>query len=298
MPTYSLTLEYDGTDFAGWQIQPHARTAMGVLKDALRTVTGETPELTAAGRTDAGAHAHGQVAGCTLERNWAPDDLRHALNAALPVDLAVRDADIRPATFNARRDAVERAYRYVIVCRDGHAPVTRRNAWTVRGPLDVGAMREAAAYLVGRHDFAAFGSAPREGGTTVRTVTAVTVEHVTISATTPAIASPGTAPNSDTHATVAAPADASSSDPNTAAPVLDAIIITVRADAFLRGMMRSFTGALVKIGRGRATPEWLGSLLDTATERDPRLTIAPARGLHQWAVRYPRSNNADRSLAA
>jgi tRNA pseudouridine38-40 synthase len=266
VPTYSLTLEYDGTDFAGWQIQPRARTAMGVLKDALRTVTGETPELSAAGRTDAGAHAHGQVAGCTLARAWAPDDLRHALNAALPADLAVRDAALQSDTFNARHDAVERTYRYLIVCREGHAPVTRRTAWTVRGPLDVDAMRAAAAFLVGRHDFAAFGSAPREGAGTVRTVTAVTVEHVTV--------------------------------PDTAAPILDAIIITVQADAFLRGMMRSFTGALVKIGRGRATAEWLGSLLDTATRRDPRVTVAPARGLHQWSVRYPDDNRIDQDRAA
>ncbi len=268
MPTYSLTLEYDGTDFAGWQIQPHVRTAMGVLKDALRTVTGETPELTAAGRTDAGAHAHGQVAGCTLTRAWAPDDLRHALNAALPQDLAVRDAALQPETFNARRDAVERTYRYLIVCRDGHAPVTRRNAWTVRRPLDVDAMRAAAASLVGRHDFAAFGSSPREGGSTVRTVSAVSVEHATMS------------------------------DTDTETPILDTIIITVRADAFLRGMMRSFTGALVKIGRGRATPEWLESLLDNAIGRDPRITIAPARGLHQWAVRYPRNSPAEQDRAA
>ena len=201
----------------------------------------------------------------------------------LPADLAVREAFIRSATFNARRDAVERTYRYLIVCRDGHAPVTRRNAWTVRGPLDVDAMRAAAAFLVGRHDFAAFGSAPREGGSTVRTVTGVTVEHVTLSATTDAVASSAEVSASESHATT---------------PVLDTIIITVQADAFLRGMMRSFTGALVKVGRGRATAEWLGSLLDTATSRDPRLTIAPARGLHQWAVRYPEHNRIDQDRAA
>ena len=84
MTTYSLTLEYDGTDFAGWQIQPSVRTAMGVFNDALRTVTSETPALTAAGRTDAGAHAHGQVVGCTLERGspgrwmpWLPWQSKH-----------------------------------------------------------------------------------------------------------------------------------------------------------------------------------------------------------------------------
>jgi tRNA pseudouridine38-40 synthase len=257
--TYSLTLEYDGTDFAGWQIQPSVRTAMGVFNDALRAVTSEVPALTAAGRTDAGAHAHGQVVGCTLERDWAPRDLRNALNATLPADLAVRSVAIRQDGFDARRDAVERTYRYLVVCRDGRSPVMRRNAWTVRGPLDVDAMRTAASHLVGKHDFAAFGSSPRTGGSTVRRVSSVSVE--------PNIFNSG---------------DASQSGE----PVLETVAITVHADAFLRGMMRSFTGALVKIGQGHATPEWLGSLVDNATGRDPSLAVAPARGLHQWSVRY------------
>jgi tRNA pseudouridine38-40 synthase len=258
VPTYSLTLEYDGTDFAGWQIQPRVRTAMGVLTDAIHAVTAETPALTAAGRTDSGAHAHGQVVGCTLEREWAPDPLRHALNAALPADLAVRSAAVVPEGFNARRDAVERTYRYLIVCRDERSPVTRRTAWTVRGPLDVDAMRAAAARFVGTHDFAAFGSSPRDGGSTVRHVTAVTVERHAIG-------------------------------DGAVSPILETVVITVHADAFLRGMMRSFTGALVKVGRGRATGEWVGSLLDSATQRDASITIAPARGLHQWSVRYAHS---------
>jgi tRNA pseudouridine38-40 synthase len=256
MTTYSFTLEYDGTDFAGWQIQPSVRTAMGVFNDALRTVTSETPALTAAGRTDAGAHAHGQVVGCTLERGWAPSDLRKALNATLPADLAVRSVAIRQDGFDARRDAVERTYRYLVVCRDGRSPVMRRNAWTVRGPLEIDAMRTAAAHLVGKHDFAAFGSSPRAGGSTVRHVASVSVE-----------------PNAF-------------NGNDAGEPVLETVAITVHADAFLRGMMRSFTGALVKIGQGRTTPEWLGSLVDTATARDPRLAVAPARGLHQWSVRY------------
>jgi tRNA pseudouridine38-40 synthase len=255
VPTFSLTLEYDGTDFAGWQIQPSARTAMGVFKDVLSAVTTETPALTAAGRTDAGAHAHGQVVGCTLERAWEPDTLRNALNANLPADIAVRHVALRDSAFDARRDAVERTYRYMIVCRDGRAPVLRRNAWRVRGPLDVDAMRAAAASLVGRHDFAAFGSAPRAGGSTVRNVAAVSIERNEI----------GT---------------------DSGEAVIDTVVITVHADAFLRGMMRSFTGALVKIGQGRATPEWLASLVDTATMRDPSVSVAPARGLHQWSVRY------------
>ena len=146
----------------------------------------------------------------------------------------------------------------------------RRNAWTVRGPLDIDAMRTAAAHLVGRHDFAAFGSSPRVGASTMRHVSSISVERVAWTAD-----------------------DASEQ----AEPVLDTIAITVRADAFLRGMMRSFTGALVKIGRGRATPEWLASLVDTATARDPSVAVAPARGLHQWSVRYE-PTITDQELAA
>jgi tRNA pseudouridine38-40 synthase len=134
--------------------------------------------------------------------------------------------------------------------------VTRRHAWTFRGPLDIDAMRSAAAHLVGRHDFAAFGSSPRAAGTTVRTVASVSI---------------------DRH-------DAGDGEPTQ--PVLETTTITVRADAFLRGMMRSFAGALVKIGQGRATAEWLASLVDTATARDASMSVAPARGLHQWSVRY------------
>ncbi|MFZ0178402.1 MAG: tRNA pseudouridine(38-40) synthase TruA [Candidatus Dormiibacterota bacterium] len=270
MPTYSLTLEYDGTDFAGWQIQPSVRTAMGVFNDALRTVTSETPALSAAGRTDSGAHAHGQVVGCTLERGWAPDELRNALNATLPADLAVRSVAVRQDRFHARRDAIERTYRYLIVCRDGRSPVMRRNAWTVRGPLDIDAMRTAAAHLVGRHDFAAFGTSPRPGGGTVRRVASVSIDRHDL----------GESAAADQHG-----------------PILETIAITVHADAFLRGMMRSFSGALVKIGQGRATPEWLGSLVDTATARDPSVAVAPARGLHQWSVRYE-PTRAEQVLAA
>ncbi len=259
MPTYSVTLEYDGTDFAGWQIQPSVRTAMGVFADALRAVTSETPALTAAGRTDSGAHAHGQVVGCTLARTWPPYDLRSALNATLPVDIAVRGVAFEDDSFDARRDAVERTYRYVIVCRDGRSPVMRRNAWTVRGPLDIDAMRSAAAHLIGKHDFAAFGSSPRPGGGTVRHVSDVSVVRYEIT-------------------------DETGRGGST--PRIETVVITVHADAFLRGMMRSFSGALVKIGQGRATAEWLASLVDTAVARDPSLVVAPARGLHQWAVRY------------
>ena len=258
MPTYRLTLEYDGTEFHGWQQQPQARTVAGVLLDAIHRVSGERPTLTAAGRTDAGAHAHGQVAGVSLSQTWEPERLKAALNASLPADVAVVAAMPHADGFDARRDAVDRTYRYVVVCRDGRAPVTRRHTWTVRGPLDLSAMRAAAQRLVGTHDFAAFGGATNPGGSTVRTVHSIDVTQHVIDAD-----------EREAH--------------------LDTVVITVRANAFLRGMMRAFAGALVKVGQGRLTHEWLSNLIDAGPARSPQIALAPARGLHQWRVSYVQS---------
>jgi tRNA pseudouridine38-40 synthase len=252
MPAYRLTVEYDGSDFAGWQVQPAHRTAMGTLRDACRSL-GEAPEtITAAGRTDAGAHAHGQVVGLTLRRDWDPRRLTAALNALLPQDIAVVGADHAEPSFHARRDAVDRTYRYLVLCREQRAPVTRRHAWTVRGPLDVDSMRAAARSLLGRHDFAAFGRSPAPGGSTVRTVHQVEVLHSLISGS----------------------------------PRFELVTIEVRADAFLRGMMRAFAGALVRVGQGRATTAWVAALVDHAATRDASVPLAPPHGLHQWSVSY------------
>lgn len=256
MPTYRLTLEYDGTGFHGWQAQPRGRTVEGALRDALRRLGEPLPRVTAAGRTDAGAHAHAQTAGVALQRDWEPAALGAALNAHLPEDVVVVSAAASAEHFNARRDALSRTYRYIILCRDRRAAMAREYAWTVRGPLDIDAMRTAARALVGTHDFAGFGAATSPRGTTVRTVHEAAVDRLTL----------------DT------PADR---------PVPEAIVLTVRANAFLRGMMRAFAGALVTVGQGRMTPAAFGQLLLVPSRRAETITVAPARGLHQWAVAYP-----------
>lgn len=255
MSTHRLTLEYDGTDFHGWQAQPGVRTVAGTLLDALELVTGERPAFTAAGRTDAGAHAHAQVVGIDLTRDWEPAVLRAALNALLPADVAVVSAERSAPAFHARRDAVLRTYRYVVASREARTPVLRRHSWHVRGPLDLDAMRVAAASLEGTHDFRAFGGATRPGGSTTRTVDSITVE---------------------------APPPAADDAPG--APQL--IVISVRANAFLRGMMRAFAGALVMVGQGKRPASWVADLVRGGAFRDGSLTVAPARGLHQWAVSY------------
>ena len=253
MPTFRLTLEYDGHDYSGWQRQPDRRTVEGVLRAAIAAVTGEEPALTAAGRTDAGAHAHGQVVGCRLERTWRPERLLAALNSHLPKDVSVRDIAPAAEDFHARFDAVARTYRYVVVPRAHRSPLARRYAWQVQGELDLGAMRNAADRLVGTHDFAAFGRAPNGSGTTVRTVHDVTVRRI---------------------------AAAAGEDCE-----LGAVVVEVNANAFLYGMMRSFAGALVTVGQGKMAPAEITRLL-RAGGRQADIAVAPAHGLHQWTVTY------------
>jgi tRNA pseudouridine(38-40) synthase len=175
MHSYALTLEYDGSRFSGWQRQPDRRTVEGVLREAILAVTGEEVRLTAAGRTDAGAHAHGQVVGCALRRPWEPRRLRAALNARLPEDAVVLEVRSAPDGFHARYDARTRTYRYVVAPRAERGAVARDHVWRVPRSLDLEAMRGAAAHLVGTHDFAAFGRSPRAGGATVRTIHSLTV---------------------------------------------------------------------------------------------------------------------------
>lgn len=258
--TVRLTVEYDGTRYHGWQYQPHAATVEGALREALHAVTGERPHLVAAGRTDAGAHAHGQVVAFTLEHARDLTVLRRALNATLPGDVSVLDAAVVPTGFHARYDAVARSYRYLVVPRRDRLAVARQYAWQVDGDLDLEAMRATAAVLAGRHDFAAFGRPPRPGGTTVRSVHRVEVR------------------------TAALVAGREERD--------RAVIIDVTADAFLYGMMRSIAAVLVDAGRGRLSAGEVAAML-REPGRARRPAPAPAHGLHQWTVIYPDAGDQD-----
>lgn len=155
MPTYRLTVEYDGTKFAGWQIQRQGRTVQGVLLEALRSVTGERDiVLRGAGRTDAGVHALGQVASLQCRRPMPAARLLAQLEGELPADIAVRDVQLLKGRFHPRHDAARRSYRYQIARR--RSAFGKRYTWWVRDPLDIAAMTAAAAEFVGRHDFAGF----------------------------------------------------------------------------------------------------------------------------------------------
>jgi len=169
--TVRLVLEYDGTEFSGWQRQRDRRTVQEVLEDALGELTGEPVSAVAAGRTDAGVHAAGQVVGFRTRSRIPAEGFLGGTNALLPRDVAVLRAEDAPPSFHARRDATGKHYRYRIVNRRSPAPLSARYATPVRAPLDEAGMAAAARPLLGTHDFSAFRNAGSVEGTGVRTLT-------------------------------------------------------------------------------------------------------------------------------
>lgn len=165
-----LVLEYDGTHYAGFQWQTGAPTIQAEIETALARLTGERIRITAAGRTDAGVHARGQVATFKTLSLLDVRDMQRALNALLPLDIAVVSARDVAADVHARFSAVRRTYRYTILNTAVRSPLLRATSYHVGGSLDVAAMHEAAQVLVGIHDFAAFGGPMHEGGSTVRMI--------------------------------------------------------------------------------------------------------------------------------
>ena len=221
-PVYRLLLEYDGADFEGWQAQPSGhRTVQGTLETALQRVTGERVRVTGAGRTDAGVHAEGQVASVALSGAAEPERLQRALNGVLPADLAVRGLEAAADAFDARRDATGKLYRYSVWNAPVPAPLRRRRALWLRRPLDLPAMRRAAADLVGSHDFRSFRAAGSSVRTSVRTLRRLEVR--------------GEAGG--------------------------AVELWFEGSGFLRYMVRNLVGTLLEVGSGRRDPGGMPVLL-------------------------------------
>jgi tRNA pseudouridine38-40 synthase len=165
-----LLVEYDGTEFSGWQRQPDCRTVQACLEEAFFSITGERLRLTAAGRTDAGVHAEGQVASLHTSSSIPATGLLRGLNTALPPDVAVLAVEDVAPRFDARRDARGKVYRYLIWNHMNRSPRRRKDVWHVRQPLDVHAMKAASAAFIGEHDFRAFRAANCERLSTVRVI--------------------------------------------------------------------------------------------------------------------------------
>ena len=245
--TIRLTIAYDGTAYAGWQIQPQVATIQDVCQRAIEKVLGETVDLVGSGRTDSGVHALGQVASFDTASTLPAETIRRAVDANTPEDVAILAAADARLGFHARRDAIGKRYRYVI--HDGRIGdvFRRRFSWHVRQELDAAAMGRAAEALLGRHDFRSFESQWPNRASSVRTVSDVVVRR------------PANHPR--------------------------LIYVEIEADGFLYNMVRAIVGTLVEVGRGAQAEAWVGEVL-AAGDRDRAGMTAPAEGLFLMRVDY------------
>jgi tRNA pseudouridine38-40 synthase len=162
VPTFKVILEYDGTAYAGWQRQPGQPTIQEAVEAAVRSVTQTDISVIAAGRTDAGVHALGQVVSFKSDKPLSPDEWRRALNATLSDDISVHSVERAPDDFHARYSAIRKLYAYRILHRPSRSALERTRAWHLYGRLNPDAMREAAGHLAGRHDFSSFQGHPTD----------------------------------------------------------------------------------------------------------------------------------------
>ncbi|RLS57699.1 MAG: tRNA pseudouridine(38-40) synthase TruA [Planctomycetota bacterium] len=258
-----LTLAYDGTDFHGWQAQPHYRTVEATLAEAIRDMTGESPRLLSAGRTDAGVHALGQVASLETRSRIPAEKWRPALQMRLPEDLIVREVVEVPAIFHATYSAIGKRYRYLIHNSRTEELLLRRYSWRVPQPLDTDAMQLAADRLLGKHDFRSFETNYPNKATSVRTV-----RELRVFRTGPGSLLQGLAYHD--------PADRPT----------NMVAIEIEADGFLYNMVRTITGTLVNVGRGTWTPDDMERIL-TGQSRHLAGDTCPAKGLFLVRVDYP-----------
>ncbi|MEQ1889139.1 MAG: tRNA pseudouridine(38-40) synthase TruA [Alphaproteobacteria bacterium] len=224
---YKLLIEYDGAPFVGWQRQDNGPSVQAAIEDAIFAFCGERITLTAAGRTDAGVHASGQVAHCDLTRPTAPDTLRDALNAHLrPAPVSILVAERVAPDFHARFDAIRRVYRYYILDRRAPPALLRGRVWHVPRRLDAGAMHEAAQDLTGKHDFTTFRAAQCQAKSPVRTLDLLQVRRES-----------------------------------------EMIVIVAEARSFLHHQIRSITGSLKLVGDGRWDPARMAQILAAQDRR-------------------------------
>jgi tRNA pseudouridine38-40 synthase len=218
---YRLIIEYDGTPFVGWQRQDNGRSVQQAIEEAFGRFTGESVATVAAGRTDAGVHALGQVIHADLARDWEPFRISEALNYHLKPDpIAVLDCRIAEAGFHARFSAIGRRYRYRIANRRAPLTLDRMRAWEITRPLDHEAMHEAAQHLVGKHDFTSFRASLCQARSPVKTLSALTVTRLG-----------------------------------------DEVEIAARAPSFLHHQVRNLVGTLVQAGFGRMRPGAMAGIL-------------------------------------
>ena len=245
-----LTVEYDGTNYCGWQTQPNGRSIQSVLEEAVSTFLRSPTRVIGSGRTDAGVHAEGQVANVQLQREMSPARLRNAINGNLPGDVRVLFVDVVPDDFHARYSARGKKYTYRIVHERVMSPFWKRYAHLESRALDLAAMRQCAKLFLGEHDWTAFSAAQSDSETRVRNVTELNV-------------SDGWDSRGRCHL----------------------IELTISANGFLRYMVRSIVGTLLAAGRHEIDE---GTIARAIQDGDRSLAgaTAPPHGLTLMSVQY------------
>lgn len=250
MPRYALKVEYHGAPFAGWQRQADQPSVQGAIEAALAKLEPRAHTLAAAGRTDAGVHAWGQVVHCDLEKDWAPFRLSEALNHHLKPDpVAIVACAQVGGGWHARFSAVERHYLFRLLMRRAPATHDRGLVWQVPHLLELEPMRVAAAHLVGQHDFTTFRSSICQAASPVKTLEALVIDTVE----------------------------------GRSGPEMQ---FRLRARSFLHNQVRSFVGSLERVGAGAWRPDRMKAALE-ARDRAACGPVCPPQGLYLAGVRYP-----------
>jgi tRNA pseudouridine38-40 synthase len=249
MPRYALLIEYDGTPFSGWQRQKDHPSVQGAVEAALAKLEPGVPSIAAAGRTDAGVHATGQVAQCDLTKDWDPFRLAGALNYHLKPDpVAILSAARVPDDFHARFSAIERRYLFRVVSRRAPMVLERDRVWQLAHNLDLDALRAGAAHLVGRHDFTTFRSVQCQALSPEKSLDEIRIEAQPVTGGTE-------------------------------------YRFALRARSFLHNQVRSIVGTLERVGAGAWAPEDVATALATR-DRAACGPVAPPGGLYLTGVGY------------
>ncbi|HVF29847.1 MAG TPA: tRNA pseudouridine(38-40) synthase TruA [Pyrinomonadaceae bacterium] len=247
---YKLLIQYDGTDFHGWQVQENDRTIQGELERVIGMLEDAKVAVVGSGRTDAGVHAEGQVANVILNRPFTPQKLRSAINGNLWRDIRILKVEKAADEFHARFSAKRKTYVYRIVNAPVMSPFWRRFAYHEHKPLDLAAMTKASRILLGKHDWTAFSSAQSDGESKIRNVFDCTIDSYW--------------------------------DARAAANIVE---FSISANGFLRYMVRSIIGTLIEVGRGEKDSDTIHTAVVTG-DRSLAGKTAPAHGLTLLKVDY------------
>jgi tRNA pseudouridine38-40 synthase len=278
-----LTVAYDGTGYCGWQIQPNGKTIEGVLDEAIERLTGEKIHVIGASRTDAGVSALGNVAVFDTASTIPGERFAYALNTYLPDDVSiVGSCEVAP-DFHPRHCDTRKTYEYRIVSSKFPIPQLRNSTWNIREPLGVEKMREAAAYLIGEHDFKSFACVRTDAESTVRTIYSLEVESEELFR--------NRGHRADNEENVLNENSVGMPDCTKQGSLADGLsdakmyVIRVRGNGFLYNMVRIIAGTLVQVGKGQLPPSRVKTMLD-AHDRTCAGQTAPPQGLTLVGIEY------------